>query len=441
MRERKTFIGKWLQNWYDIALHELKMIFSDGGVLIIFFIGGLLYPVLYNLIYQKGSVDDMPVAVVDLSGGQYSRRFIQKVDATRECEIAYTCIDLREAERLMQEQKVHGIIYIPSDFDEKIVRGEQGTISTYADMSSFLYYKCLTMGTSFVMLDELHAIQAENYAAAGFTGESAQQLIEPVRYEENLPYNRSFSYTIFFISAALMLVIQQTLFYGSTLLAGTMREQNRSFASMPERFQGIGIGRVILGRGAAYFMIYMFIGTIVLLLIPWLFHLPQRGDWVEILLLMMLFTLDCIFFSFTWGTLITRRETVFVLFLFMSPICMFLTGFSWPMTAVPEAWKWFSYIFPSTFGCRAFINMNTAGGSLETVAPEIIAMTVQTVVYYFLASVAMYAEHLVLRHKDKLIEARKTLALRAGFDMEKQAWEIGGDEALEEYRRTGRLRR
>ena len=380
-----SFVGTWLRNWYDIFIHELKLIFTDAGAMVIFFVGGLLYPVLYNLIYMNGTVDEMPVAVVDLSGGAYSRRYLQKVDATRECEILTYCASLEEARELMQQRKVHGIIYIPSDFDACIVRGEQGFISTYADMSSFLYYKCLTMGTSLSMLDEMHQIQVEH---------EIPQMVIP---EENMPYNRSFSYTIFFISAALMLVIQQTMFYGSSLLAGTLREQNRSFALMPQRLQGLGVGRVVLGRGAAYMAVYLVVGTVIALLIPWLFHLPQRAHWTQIMVLLVFFIADCIFFTFTWSTLIWKRETVFVLFLSVSPIILFLTGFSWPASAIPDFWRGVSYLFPSTFGCRAFINLNTAGGTLATVAPEIRAMTIQTVVYYALASAAIYVENAILK--------------------------------------------
>ena len=31
--------------------------------MVIFFVGGLLYPVLYNIVYSNGTVDSMPVAV------------------------------------------------------------------------------------------------------------------------------------------------------------------------------------------------------------------------------------------------------------------------------------------------------------------------------------------------------------------------------------------
>ena len=408
--KRPSYIRTWLKNWLDILVHELRLIFSDGGVLIIFFVGGLLYPVLYNLIYSKGMVDDMPVAVVNLSGGSYSRDYLQKVDATRECEIYAYCTSMEEAKDLMQRQKVHGIIFIPSDFDESILRGGQGAVSTYADMSSFLYYKCLLMGTSLSMLDDIHEIQTRRYASAGFTEQEISQLVQPVLSDESIPYNKPFSYTIFFISAALMLVIQQTLFYGSSLLAGTLREENRSFASMPKGLQGLGIGRVLLGRGGAYMAVYLVIGTIVALLIPWIFHLPQRALWWEIMVLLVFYIADCIFFSFTWSTLITKRETVFVLFLSVSPMCLFLTGFSWPTTAIPAGLQYLSYIFPSTYGCRAFINLNTAGGTLATIAPEIRAMTIQMIVYYFLSAAAVFAENKVTENKDRIEEIRSKAA-------------------------------
>ena len=74
-----NYFGKWIRNWYDIFVNELKLIFTDAGVLIIFFVGGLLYPVLYNLIYMNGTVDEMPVAVAH-SAGVISRKWMPPVN-------------------------------------------------------------------------------------------------------------------------------------------------------------------------------------------------------------------------------------------------------------------------------------------------------------------------------------------------------------------------
>lgn len=420
---KQSYIHTWLHDAWEIALHEFRSIFRDGGVLLIFFVAGLAYPLLYNVIYSNGILEDSPIAVVDEAVCSESRRYILEMDATREVKVAYRCVNMAEAERLMQERKVNGIVLFPRDFGEKLARMETATLSVYCDMSSFLYYKNALMAANHVMLQEIGQIQLERYAAAGFTDIEAAQLVQPVPYEENNPYNNAFSYSFFLLSAILLIIIQQTLFYGMSLLAGTMREENRSFASLPDRFHGHGVGRIVLGRGAAYWFLYMGIGMYIAFIVPAIFGLPQRGNYWDILLLLLFFVTDCVFFSMTWSTLVTKRETVFVLFLFMSPICLFLTGTSWPTVAIPGFWKVFSYIFPSTFGVQAFINMNSAGGDLATAHDQMIALTIQTVLYFVLAMAAVSLENWVIRNRERIREeGTRRIEERFGVDL-REAYE------------------
>ena len=392
MTRNHTYLGQWFRDAWGIFVNELRMIVRDNGVMLIFCFAGLVYPLLYNWIYGYGVVDEMPVAVVDLSGGSYSRRYVRELDATRECAVAFDCGSLDEAKRLLEEQKVHGIVCIPADFDEKLNRMEQGVISTYADMSTFLYYKNMTLATNQVMLDEVHRIQTERYAAAGYVGEDAVQLIEPVQYDSFLQFNPTISFTMFFVYMAMMMILQQVMFYGSSTLAGTLREEGRSFASLTENLSGHGMGRIVLGRGFAYYLIFIFLGVFGTLLVPWLFHLPMHCRWWEVLVLLLFYVADIIFFSFTWSSAIAKRETVLVLLLFVTPIAVFLTGFTWPTSNFPVFWRVLSYVFPSTFGCRGFMTLCNSG-TLEAIAPEIRALTIQTVSYFVLASVAARVEN------------------------------------------------
>ena len=391
MTRNHTYLGQWFQDAWGIFVNELRMIVRDNGVMLIFCFAGLVYPLLYNWIYGYGVVDEMPVAVVDLSGGSYSRRYVRELDATRECAVAFDCSSLEEAKRLLEEQKVHGIVCIPADFDGKLNRMEQAVISTYSDMSTFLYYKNMTLATNQVMLDEVHRIQTERYAAAGYVGEDAVQLIEPVQYDSFLQFNPTISFTMFFVYMAMMMILQQVMFYGSSTLAGTLREEGRSFASLTENLSGHGMGRIVLGRGFAYYLIFIFLGVYGTLLVPWLFHLPMHAPWWEVLVLLLFYVADIIFFSFTWSSAIAKRETVLVLLLFVTPIAVFLTGFTWPTSNFPVFWRVLSYVFPSTFGCRGFMTLCNSG-TLEAIAPEIRALTIQTVSYFVLASVAARVE-------------------------------------------------
>ena len=231
------YIRQWFSDWYDIFTRELKHIFSDSGVMVIFFLAGLAYPLLYGLIYRNGSVDDMPVAVVDNSGSAASREFVRALDATREVSVAYACADMDQAQRLLQQRDAKGIVMIPSDYEDCLASGRQAHISTYADMSSFLYYKNLTMAASQVMLSEMHDIQTSRFSAAGYSGQQISQLVQPLKYEENMPYNRNFSYSIFFLSAVLLIGCRLLAsLHSYRRLRGSSRSENlRTAAELPFR--------------------------------------------------------------------------------------------------------------------------------------------------------------------------------------------------------------
>lgn len=393
------YLRKWFSEFWRSFQMEFRSIFSDGGVLLIFIVAGLLYPVLFNLIYRNGIVEDTPIAVVDLADCAASRRYVREIDATRELSVAYKCATMEEAQRLMQKRKVNGIVYFPGDFGDKLAAMETATLSLYADMGTFLYYKNLLMGVSFVRLSEMRDIQIERAEMAGQTHREAQLSAQPLLYEENNPYNNAFSYSIFFLSAVLLVIIQQTMCYGMSLLAGTRREEKRSFALEVTTLHPRGVGRFILGRGAAYALVYMAVSMYIAILVPAIFGLPQRGDFGDVLLLLGFFIADCVFFSMFWSTFVTRRETVFLLYLCFSPIALFLTGFSWPVTSFPRVWQLFSYIFPTTFAVPAFIDISTAGADLLVVRDLFRHMVVQTIAYCALSFVAVYVENIVLRRR------------------------------------------
>lgn len=406
---RESYLKRWLRDTLGIFNLELRNILHDGGVMIIFIAAGFFYPILYNFVYKNGILEDTPIAVVDNADCSDSRRMIREMDATREIDIAYECVSMEEAKELFRLRKVNGIIYFPSDFGDVLAAKQTAKFSIYADMSSFLYYKNLLMGSNFVMLHEVNQIKIERFAFDGLTDAEADRAVNTVLYEDINPYNRAFSYSIFLISAILMLIIQQVMFYGMSMSVGTMREENRSFASLPDSLKGHGVGRVVLGRGAVYWLIFMIIGIYVTIIVPAIFGFPQRGNFWDIMVLLSLFVTVCVFFCMAWSTLVTRRESAFILFLFMSPVCVFLTGFSWPTSAFPSFWKWFSYLFPSTFGCQAFINLNTAGANLEIVAPLLRALCIQGVVYYVLACAAIYIENFALKRKDNIDSAIRSM--------------------------------
>ena len=151
-------------------------------------------------------------------------------------------------------------------------------------------------------------------------------------------------------------------------------------------------------------------------IVPAIFGIPQRGQFGDILAMLLFFITDCVFFSMTWSTLITRRESVFLLFLAMSPICLFLTGCSWPTVAFPGFWKVFSYI-----------NLSTAGGDINAAGSQMRIMILQTIIYFGLSCACIFAENWVIHHKEVIRERKDKLARKAGIDKVEDTKIIAGE--------------
>ena len=360
--------------------------FSDKTTLTIFFLATVVYPPLYYYIYHKDTLTSMPVAVVDLSQGTASKRFVHKLDATPEVNVTYRCANLADAEQLLREHSVRSIFLLPKDYDDLLAHDRTATVTVVTDISSFIYYKSALMGGSNVMLDEMHTIELEHQEAAGVTGKQAETLIQPVAYDDVKLYNPGGGYSPYFIPALLMLVIHQTLFFGICVLCGDSNENRLSLRLIPPRLRGRSVYRVTTGRLLCFLFIYFPITLLDLWLLPYLFGMPQIGRPVDIMLFVLPYVLAIVCFAMTFGNIFAHeRLSVLLCCLFFSVILFFLSGMVWPQSNMPRYWLVFSYLFPSTPGIEGYVRINTMGATLGTVRHEYLALWIQTGVYYITA--------------------------------------------------------
>ena len=184
-----------------------------------------------------------------------------------------------------------------------------------------------------------------------------------------------------------MLVIQQTLLLGIGLSVGTDRERNRFNDLVPISRHYNGTLRLVMGKAFAYFLVYAVVCVYVLCVVPWLFSLPRLADPATLFAFLLPYVMACIFFSMTLSVFVRNRETCMLMFVFTSVPLLFLSGISWPADAMPGFWRGFSWLFPSTFGIKGYVAINTMGATLDEVSVEYMALWLQTGIYFILACV------------------------------------------------------
>jgi ABC-2 type transport system permease protein len=374
---------KWLDDAAYVWRFELQQVLRDEGVLLFCIVVPLVYPLLYSWIYNNEGIHEVPVAVVDLSHSQQSRQFIRMCDASADVHVAYYAEDLDDAQSLVSRQVVKGIYYIPEDFATHLNRMEQGTVSVYCDMALMLTYKAIYQ-TAMAVSQQMGA-QIQTKLSGNYTAREDLISTSPLDVEEVAMFNPQGGYGTAVLPAVLILIIQQTLALGIGLAAGTARERNRYGDLIPIHPSYGGIGRVVSGKAVCYLMVYAVMGTYLVMVVPRFFSFIHMAPWQNLLALMIPYLLACVFFGMTVSCLVRYRENVILLMVFVSLPLLFLSGVSWPQTSIPGYLQGVSWLFPSTFGIRAYLRLNSMGASIGDVSHELRCLWIQAATYFGVA--------------------------------------------------------
>lgn len=380
---------KLLLDIYYVWLHELKVVFRDPAVVLLFLIVPLAYPVLYAFLYNNEAVHEVKVIVVDESNSALSREFTRKVDGAADVNVVAHVADMEEAREAVRRKEAYGIIYIPASFSIDLNTAQQTAVLVYSDMSSMLFYKAMLLTCMEVSL-EMGADIRVNDMGHG-TREQDASTMEAVDYEWVSFYNVSNGFASFLVPAILILVIQQTLLLGVGTIVGTHNDKKRfTVASHMSEGKNIHPLKLTIGKGFCYSTLYIITSAWVLRVVPYLFNLPQIGDPLTIAVFLFPYILAATFFAMTLSYFCSQREFVMLLVVFTSVPFLFMSGISWPWVSIPPVLKAIGYLLPSTPGIHGFVSINTMGATLSDVWFEYVVLWVQVVVYWALATMMYY---------------------------------------------------
>jgi ABC-2 type transport system permease protein len=124
----------------------------------------------------------------------------------------------------------------------------------------------------------------------------------------------------------------------------------------------------------------------VLAIGSWWFGVPVRGDMGLILLLSGLFMLSSLGIGLLASTIAnTQQEAMLIVWMLLLP-SLFLSGFFFPLEAMPQVLQWISYIFPLRYYLMIIRSLMVKGVGPWVLRNEIIALTIFGISIMTLAS-------------------------------------------------------
>ena len=370
-----------------IISNEFRAIGTNIPILIVLILGNVGYGFLYNLLYNTNVYKEAPIAIVDMSQSDLSRRFVDYIDATQQVEVVSKTMNFDEAKRMLIEREIVGFLYIPGELKEEIMKGNQA--------------QCVVYGSTLSFLDYLNIYEAVNFASLDINSELLPEMVESLNMIDvlflandkavnivNEPlYNTSEGYGTYLIPPVMVIIIFQTLMITVAMRCGeekTTRLRDNKTTSWDYSI------KIVLGKAFTNVMIYSVFSVFFLGLLPLIFDLPHLGDSLDIIIMMIPYLFASVFFCLSLSPLYTDGDMPLFFIVFMSVPLVFLTGISYPLELMPWHWKILHYIIPTAPATLAFVKLDCMGGNLSNVVPEMITLWIQCGVYFILSMVIFH---------------------------------------------------
>jgi ABC-2 type transport system permease protein len=353
---------------------EWRRVLGNRGAFILLVLAPVVYGFYYPQPYLNQILRKIPIAVVDNDLSDLSRRIVQTLDASGAVEVVARAETLAEARAALDRGEAFAVVGIPPGTERDVLKGNSVRIPIYADATYLFIFR--TMGSGIAVA--LGSLSSELAAGGARTDGSlvkatlaaaspADILLQPI-------FNPVGGYASYVVPAAFVLILQQMLLIGASML------------TVVALAQGVGGAFAnVLGRGIAHLTILLPGLALYFIVLPRFYGFSALGHPLQLFALGAVFILATSFMGQAVGAWFTHPETPTLIFLGTSLPQFFLAGFSWPREAIPKPVLAASYIFPSDLAIDGLVRIDQLGASLWEVARDWRGLWALTIIYFALA--------------------------------------------------------
>ena len=362
----------------SIIRKEFIQIFRDKRTLAII----LIIPIMQLFLLGYAATNDIrniPLAVYDQCGCTESRALLNAYNTADYFKLTVYVSSEDEIRELIQAGTANAAIIIPPDYNTSLARGN-AQVAFIMDGSNPT--TASTAYSAAILIGQAHAteLMVEKLTRSGV---NADRLTPPLEVRPQVWYNPDLVSSYFMIPG----VIGMILFAITSILTATSVVRERERGTIEQLIvTPIRPWELVLGKILPY-VILAFINTFEVLAIGyWVFGVPIRGSiWLIIGSsgLLLLSGLGIGLFASTVAN--TQQEAMLTVWMTLLP-SIFLSGFFFPLEAMPLILRWVSNIIPLRYYLVILRAVMLKGSGLSAIWVECLALLAFGVIIFVAAS-------------------------------------------------------
>ena len=357
-----------IRRLWSITRKEFIQIVRDPRTLGITFV----MPIALMLLLGYAATTDVrhvPMAVFDQDRSADSRDLLEAFAATDYFQMAYEADSDAQIEALIASGAARTGLIIPPDYSEKITGGTPAQVAFIIDGSDPSVAQTSLQAAT--LIGQEHAIQlvATRLEAAGQGG----LLTLPLEVRSSVWYNPDLVSAFYMVPALIGII----LLFVSAILTSTAIVRERERGTIEQLLvTPIRPWELLVGKITPYVLIAFWDTIEVLVVGTLIFKVPINGSVPLLLLLTGLFLVTTLGIGLLISTVArTQQEAMMTAIFFLLPN-IFLSGFFFPIAAMPVVLQWVTYVIPLRYFLDIVRGIVLKGVGIEALWPDVIALAI-----------------------------------------------------------------
>ncbi len=264
-------------HYFSLLFREMRLLFRDKTLFFALFCYPVLVVIFYSALLSQGSIQQVPISIVDLDRSVASRSLIQDIAATPAILIEKRDNSLHEAKQSMLSNEVYGILLIPNDFEKQLL----GNLSP--EVTAFYNNQYMSLGSALQggFVQTLTAIvanyQTETMMGQGFARAIAKEQLAPLKLETHTVFNPTLNYnytlTNGLVPTLLQILIMMTMVYTM------VRDKGKAGGiAVPLAMANGSYVRYLVNKMLPYLLWFLVVHMILDAVLILFYDLPIRGS-------------------------------------------------------------------------------------------------------------------------------------------------------------------
>jgi ABC-2 type transport system permease protein len=358
-----------------ITRKEIIHIIRDPRSLTIMFLMPVMQLILLGYTATT-DVEHLATAVLDQDQTLQSRELVDAYRASNYFDILYYVRSEEELGRLIDEGRAKAGMIIPTGYGERLTSENQASVAFVIDGSmpsvattAFSAAHTVAQAQSTRLIQKLYGIDVEEQPG--------------IDVRPRVWYNPDMKSASFMIPGLIAMILQMGSSIFTALSIAREKEEGTIEQLIVTPLRSI---ELIVGKVIPYIVVSLFNLIEVLLIGVFWFDVPINGNVLLLLALGLLALLVSLGIGLFISTIAgTQQEAIFLTFFLMLPF-IFLSGFFFPLEAMPRVLQWISYVIPLRYMLVITRGIILKGVGLNILWDQAVALALFAIVMLALAA-------------------------------------------------------